>query len=130
MNKRLVTLDNIKVSDVVYGSSFVIGDSWRATPFARVLAVQKEGAWFEEGRYKYEDYPIFTRQFKRLPSTDTVEDIHYHHNPTINVESVRINGVSTSSMIQVGSLGILEAESRVKHFRIIQDEQEEDFSID
>ncbi|WP_085506921.1 spore germination protein GerPE [Thalassobacillus devorans] len=130
MNKRLVKLDDIKVINVVYGTTFIIGDSHRATPFARVIAIQKEGARFDEEIYSYDQYPLFTRQFKRLPPSGAVNDIHYQHNPTINVGRVRVNGASTSSMIQIGSLDELDAEARVKHIRILQDEQEENTGID
>ncbi|MFD1017796.1 spore germination protein GerPE [Thalassobacillus hwangdonensis] len=113
----------IKVTSVTTGSTFAIGDTAQADPYSRVLAVQKEGADFTEDEFKFEDYPIFTRQLKREIVALPKSDCHIHHNPYIQVDTIRVFGVSTASVMQVGSLGSIDAESRTKHIRFLRDER-------
>ncbi|MBM7554094.1 spore germination protein GerPE [Thalassobacillus pellis] len=121
MINRLVKVNNIDLYDLVFSSTFVIGDSQQARPFSRVIAVQKEGAFYKENMVKFEQFPIFDLQLQETLPEAQIDDRHYHRNTTIHVDSVRIIGISTSSMLQVGSLEYLDAESRVKHIRILRD---------
>ncbi|WP_407271675.1 spore germination protein GerPE [Radiobacillus sp. PE A8.2] len=130
MNKRTAQLGAMKITSVTISSCCEIGDLNYFTPRSNAIAVQKQDTTFSDEGYEFEDYSIFQRQAARhiqppLPVTQKT----FHHVPRINVESVAILGVSTSSIMQVGGINEIDAEARVKHIRLLDDEQSNNFTI-
>lgn len=124
MQKRTANVGAIDINAISRSSIFDIGDVTVSSQQLNAIAVQKEGAIFSDEGFLFSDYPLFER--KRIPhhlEPINVKQRHKHHQPTIHVNKVDILGVSASSIIQVGSLEDINAEARVKHIRILREEQ-------
>lgn len=124
MQKRTTKVNTLKVISLSYSSIGEIGDAKIAKPKSRAIAVQKEGADFQENLFQFSDYAIFQKQIDSQPGVPPVHQKHYHHVPYIHINNIEVTGASSSSLIQLGSLDKVDAESRLKHIRILQDENE------
>ncbi|SET14050.1 spore germination protein PE [Oceanobacillus limi] len=125
-NKRLSDVKTIRIHSIAYSSIFNIGDSNNANPRSKIIALQQEGAIFNDAYdVQFEDYPIFQLQPNWPNGRRNVKMRSRHHSNTIRVGNVYINGASQSGIIQVGSLKHIHSDSRVKHFRRIRSEKEE-----
>ncbi|KGX92786.1 hypothetical protein N781_15055 [Pontibacillus halophilus JSM 076056 = DSM 19796] len=130
MEKRLSEVNTVKLSSLIDGSIFEIGDAHELMPKSRVLAIQKEGGVKYSEPYQFESYPVFTEPLPRPTRRLQLEQYHIHHNPIIQVCDIAIKGVSTSSIFQIGSVDDIEAETRVKNTRIlIEDEDDEQVAL-
>ncbi|WP_244157263.1 spore germination protein GerPE [Halobacillus sp. SY10] len=122
MIKRMVYVDEIETQSLAIGSVMEIGDVHRAAPFSRILAVQKEGG-VESDVYDFDDYSIFSMKSSPPLPPVQVESFHYHHRP-IQIDQVRVLGVSTAGTFQVGGVDHVDALNYTKHFRDLQDEEQ------
>ncbi|WP_058304052.1 spore germination protein GerPE [Gorillibacterium timonense] len=106
----------LDVDTVAFASTIFIGDNRLITPRTRAIAVRRDiiNNLGDEGHY--EDYPIFQRQFPRLP---VPAGIHFtkRDEGSIQVQRIRVNSVSTSAVLQAGSTHTIRSESRIKQFR-------------
>ncbi|WP_197046583.1 spore germination protein GerPE [Oceanobacillus salinisoli] len=118
MSKRTSVVKHLKTNSVINSSIQNIGDTHQANPVTRVIALQKEGPTFQ-GDLQFEDYSIFQREANWPDSQPNVIKRTVHHNPYIHVNNASIIAASASSIIHVGNLNYLSAESRIKHFRIL-----------
>ncbi|QHE51384.1 spore germination protein GerPE [Pontibacillus sp. HMF3514] len=125
MNKRISRVGDIRVISLIYSSIIEIGDAVEATPNSRALAVQKEGAIFTDRDFPFNEFPVFTEPYPYFSKKITIDQERVPCNPYIDVKSVHIEGISSSSILQVGNLEYLDAESRVKHFRILREENDD-----
>ncbi|MBB6452997.1 spore germination protein PE [Salirhabdus euzebyi] len=116
---RNSNVTNIYINACSYSSIIQLGDAVRADPYLRAIAVQREGAFFDAEDFPYEEYSIFTRPFTEMESIVPLSQAHIHHEPKINVHAIDMEGVSGSSIVQVGSLKDIDAKSRIKHIRIL-----------
>lgn len=116
--KRTSVVEQLKSRSVTNSSTIQIGDTEKANPMSRIIALQKEGTTFQ-GDLPFEDYSIFNRQANLPQSTSHVKKATFHHAPTIHVQHVAVSATSTSSILHVGNLNHIEADARVKHFRIL-----------
>ncbi|MEC0714399.1 spore germination protein GerPE, partial [Bacillus haynesii] len=85
----------------------------------KVLAVQRYLSLFygNEGSFKQDDFQLFRQPIPYpLPETG-VCSAFFHEIPFIRVRAIKINGVSSSSVAQIGSTHRITADSRVKHIR-------------
>ncbi|RLL45038.1 spore germination protein GerPE [Oceanobacillus piezotolerans] len=119
MNKRTSEVDTVQVTSFSTSAIFNIGDTNQSNQKSRGIAVQKEGS-LADFDLQFEDYPIFKRDAVWPKQRTTVRKHTYHHSPVIQVQNVNIIGVSTSSVLQIGSLEHIRAESRIKHFRMLE----------
>ncbi|MFD1039008.1 spore germination protein GerPE [Virgibacillus byunsanensis] len=120
MLKRTAEVKKITINSVTFSSIFNIGDTKISHPKTKEIAVQKEGATFtKEDNLYFRDYPIFNMEPNWLSKQHTASTTTAHHVNTINVQNVSIIGVSSSSIAQVGSIGKINADARIKHFRIL-----------
>ncbi|REJ08416.1 spore germination protein GerPE [Halobacillus trueperi] len=122
MLKRMVYVDEIETKSLTIGSVIEIGDVHRAAPYSRILAVQKEGG-VESDIYDFDDYSIFSMKSSPPLPPVQVESFHYHHR-AIQVDQVRVLGVSTAGTFQVGGVDHVDALNYTKHFRDLQDEEQ------
>lgn len=125
MQKRMTKVNELEVISLSYSAICEIGDTHCVKPKSRAIAVQKEGAVFQEDFFSFSDYPIFQTQKKPVDlETLSINQKHCHHVSHIQVDYVKVTGASSSSLIQLGNLDKLDAESRIKHIRVLQDTEE------
>ncbi|GGB39598.1 hypothetical protein GCM10011409_16390 [Lentibacillus populi] len=123
MEKRTACVKNVEGASVAFSSILAIGDTEFSRPISRVIAVQKEGAVFTpKDDVPFTNYDLFTRPAKWLNKSSNVKQRIYHHEPSIHVQQAQFIGVDTSSIFQIGSIHKLSAEARIKHFRILREE--------
>ncbi|SHG22139.1 spore germination protein GerPE [Ornithinibacillus halophilus] len=124
MKKRLANVDRFRLNSLAFSSIINIGDTAIATPTNRAIAMQKEGALFNsKDDLQFDDYRIFKLQPKWINEPSSVNLQNYHHNRDINVQNVSVIAASQSSIVQIGSIGKIDADARIKHFRWIQEEE-------
>ncbi|MFC0524851.1 spore germination protein GerPE [Pontibacillus salicampi] len=123
MNKRISRVNQVQVISVNNSSIFEIGDGTEADLNAKVLAVQKEGATFGDEDFPFSDFPIYEAEFPRLKTQPVITQEHIPCCPYINVNSVDIFGLASSSLFQIGNLNTIEGDARVKNFRILQEDE-------
>ncbi|WP_175638275.1 spore germination protein GerPE [Metabacillus schmidteae] len=117
MINRQSNVTSAYVNSVGLSSVFQIGDSLQITPTTNVLAVQRE----EEKFFGYEgDTSMFQAFQEEIPQPIIYEPVitnFFHEIPRINVHSVNVTALSSSSVFHIGSTKDIIAEARVKHIR-------------
>ena len=126
MNKRISRVRDVYIVSMQYSSIIEIGDAVEATPTSKALAVQKEGATFTDEDFPFSDFPVFSEELPYFDKQITIDQERVPCSPYIDVESVHIEGISAASIFQVGNLDYLDAEARVKHFRILKEEDDDE----
>ncbi|WP_010093664.1 spore germination protein GerPE [Ornithinibacillus scapharcae] len=122
MRNRMVQLSQSEINTIAFSSICNIGDSVHFNPKFKAIAVQREGnSWNENYDFHFSEYSLFQRQTHWVHLDLPVEMNSNHHNG-IQVNSVSISDVSQSSLFQVGGLNKINAETRLKHFRILLDD--------
>ncbi|AIF42738.1 spore germination protein GerPE [Virgibacillus sp. SK37] len=118
MKNRTSIIDIMNINSISNSSIFNIGDTQQTNQKFRGIAIQKESANLTpQKEEKFTDYPIFQREAKFMENEVSVNQNSSQHNPTIRVQHISVIGVSSSSIIQAGSIKNIQAESRIKHFR-------------
>lgn len=121
MISRYSIVKTAYVNSVGISSVFQIGDSMEITPSIKVLAVQRE----EERHYGTEgdlsQYPIFEEDIPQPILYEQLTTNFFHENPRINVNTINIIAVSSSSIVQIGSTKDIVSENRTKHIRHYKD---------
>jgi len=116
--KRTSNVQLINTVSAINASFINIGDTHEACPETRAIALQKEGETFQ-GELEFEDYSIFSQK-KNLPKTKPKVIKHtINHQPNIYVQNVNVIALSSSSIMQVGNLNHISAESRILHIRYV-----------
>ncbi|HUC92749.1 MAG TPA: spore germination protein GerPE [Paenibacillus sp.] len=114
--KRLSLVGTVNIRSVTNSSLFQAGDNVVVAPYSRVFAVQREIPSYigNEGNF---NYPVFTAPIP-MPIVDEQVQVSVRHaKPLIQVGCLDIVGVSTSSVVQIGSNRVIQAENRTKHIR-------------
>ncbi|MBM7645247.1 spore germination protein PE [Scopulibacillus daqui] len=118
MPARTSAVNTLKANSISMGSILEIGDSKRVTPVGKVFALQREYPIFPK------DDPILNQEpdiFKvPLLEAHIYEPIHtniVNEDPLIKVNHMKITGVSTASVIEIGSTDYVYSEARVKNIR-------------
>lgn len=121
MQYRTSNVKHITVNAISNSSIFNIGDTRYSDSENKAIAVQKEG---ETMKYdlKFEDFPIFKRKAVWPSFGIPVIKKTVQHHPEIQIQSVDILSISSSSVFQVGKLSHTKSESRIKHIRILEEE--------
>ncbi|MFD2630334.1 spore germination protein GerPE [Oceanobacillus kapialis] len=121
-NIRTASVNQIRVNSVSFCGIFSIGDTETAHQTSRGIALQKEGNYFtKEGQLYFTDYPLFNMKPVSSIMKEDVQMERYDHNPNIHVQRIDANGVTTSSIMQIGSLRQVEAVAWLKHIRELID---------
>ena len=121
--QRISVVDFIYINSLSFSGILEIGDSKKITPVSQALAVQREVPVFFTNEGDFSKYPIFSRELPKVKVTETVNMNVFNQNPIIKVDSIRVNGVSSSAVVQIGSTETIHAESKVKHIRKLLDEK-------
>ncbi|WP_458414380.1 spore germination protein GerPE [Schinkia sp. CFF1] len=116
MQQRLSIVNHMNILSVFLSSIVEIGDSNTILPFAKALAVHREHEALGGGEGSL-NYPIFYRPLPRPILTEQVAVRRINESPKIHVHSVTVIGVSTSSVVHIGSTNHIYGEGRVKHIR-------------
>ena len=116
MQQRLSIVDHLNVISEVFSSVLQIGDSNMVLPYSKVLAVQREHEVFygKEGRL---DNPIYYEPIPRPIITEQVLITRINESPQIHVHSITIIGISTASVVHIGSTNVIHGEARVRNVR-------------
>ncbi|WP_079529376.1 spore germination protein GerPE [Halobacillus hunanensis] len=122
-NKRIAIAQSAHVNSVTIGSGLLIGDLKQMNPRSRAIAVQREGPHTIEDNVSFSTYPIFQREPSPMLPPLTISTSFHHVDPEICVDSMFMLGASTASAIQIGGIDNIDAHARVKHIRILSDEQ-------
>ncbi|UOQ46890.1 spore germination protein GerPE [Gracilibacillus caseinilyticus] len=117
----MTRVKQLKMESLSYSSIFQIGDAKKIEPKADVLAVQKEGGISSDKGFELDQYPIFNTEVYPIQDPEIVTGEHCHYHSNISVSTIFINGVSSSSVVQLGSNKHINALSKIKHIRILKD---------
>ncbi|MFD1850035.1 spore germination protein GerPE [Oceanobacillus bengalensis] len=121
MNKRTSIVNNIRVTAISNSAIFNIGDSNQSNIKTKAIAVQKEGT-LANLDLDFDDYLLFNRRAKWPNLKSTVIKKTYNHNEDIYVQQIAAIGVSSSSVLQIGNMNHIRADSRIKHFRMLEED--------
>ncbi|HHY72542.1 MAG TPA: spore germination protein GerPE [Bacillus bacterium] len=124
MQQRLSIVDKLQIRSVFLSSIIEIGDSNMVLPFSRALAVHREHQLLGGGEGSM-NYPIFYRPLPRPIITEQVSVRRMNESPKIHVHSISIIGLSTSSVVHIGSTNLIYGEGRVKHIRQLIDAKQD-----
>lgn len=117
---RLSAVENIKINIILFACTVFIGDNLMIRPRTRAIAVQQRDPVYlldvPEFRASVYSRPTLKPMVREEVSMEVENKV-----PVIKVDNVRILSVSTSSVFQVGSTGIIDSEVRLKHARRILD---------
>jgi spore germination protein PE len=114
---RTAIVGDVKVRSLSLSSVVHVGEIGGMYPDSRVLAIQREQSAFLGNEGNLEQFPIFRQSFARIQSTERVElDLH-NRIPVIRVRKVDIYGISVSSVLQIGNVGVVDSTNRTKHIR-------------
>lgn len=125
MYKRTSHVNQVNINSLTLSSIFEIGDAEEATPRSRALAVQKEGALFTDQDFPFSDFPIYAAELPRFDRQLVINQTRVPCDPYIHVDSVHIQGISSASVFQIGNLDHIETDTRIKHFRILKEKDDE-----
>lgn len=117
MNKRLSSIQNIKMTELGTSSIFEIGDSHLITPRSEAIAVQRERAIFLVNEFNFNDFSIFSVPIIQPDVEEEMETTINNEHPKIQVGDIEIFSVTSSSVVHLGSSDLLYADSRIKHIR-------------
>ncbi|KIQ95712.1 putative spore germination protein gerPE [Anoxybacillus thermarum] len=114
---RLSVVHLLRANAVVFSSVVQVGDSQHIRLSGRAVAVQRQFEYVDSNEFPLV-FPIFTKPIP-LPPVDHEHVCRHtlHDCPLIAVHSIRIIGVSSTSVVHIGSTKNVGAESRVKHIR-------------
>jgi spore germination protein PE len=115
--KRTSIVNDLVVTSVTSASNLMVGDSFSIKARTRALAVQRQGAVFFADGGEFEDYPIFTKEIPMPTPENEVQMRVVQQSPYIKVRKVKITGVAAASTLHIGSLSIIDIESRIKFFK-------------
>jgi spore germination protein PE len=121
--KRNSYVNKVAVNDITISSSFVIGDSVQILARAFVFAVQRQEEIYYGFEGSLDPYPIYSEVIPLPPITEPAIIKRDNSRSSIHVSKVDIKGLSTSSVFQIGNTGDAYLESRVHHFRQLEDSQ-------
>ncbi|ENH95652.1 spore germination protein GerPE [Gracilibacillus halophilus YIM-C55.5] len=122
MRQRTTKSKAVKVGGLSHSSVFHIGDAKYVTPNMDGLAVQREGGFKNDQGFELSNYPIFQAKPALIPTDYSITQTRYHHHPEIRTPYIRVTALSTSAILQLGNVKQLNAQAKLKHIRIIKEE--------
>lgn len=122
LHKRTSSVNEVNLTSLSITSIFEIGDSHHIQAFSRAIALQREAQIFYSNEIDFGDYDIFSDPIPFEPITEQLTYEHVSLNPIIKVNKIKVNGVSTSSLLHIGNTRNAMLESRVKHIRHLKSE--------
>ncbi|MGQ9021501.1 spore germination protein GerPE [Bacillus sp. 18-5] len=120
MIKRTSQVSFTKVNSVGISSVVQIGDTQELCPKVKVLAVQRTISLFygnEAENLNAKEFEVYYEPIPLILPERSVRTAFYHEKPVIKVSSIHVEGVSSSSVFQIGSTCGVNGVARVKHIR-------------
>lgn len=117
--KRISVIKNIDVESIALSSVFHIGDAYLIKPRVNVFAVQREIPIFWANEGNLNKYDIFKIAIPKPIITESVDMKITNKSPFIQVDNIKILGISSSAIVQIGSSTIIDSEARTKHIRYL-----------
>lgn len=117
MFQRTSSVNHLNLKVASYSSVVQIGDSCIINSFSRALAVQREAEIFFGNEGNFGAYPIFSEPIPYLPIDEDISIRTQQLNPVIKVNQINVKGVSSASLIHIGSSRNISTEVRIKHIR-------------
>ncbi|MGE6630913.1 spore germination protein GerPE [Bacillus sp. NPDC077027] len=119
MIKRTSQVKFAKVNSVGISSIVQIGDTQEMRPEVKVLAVQRTISLFYgyEGNFTAKENEVYFEPIPLMLPERSVRTAFFHETPVIKASSIHVEGVSSSSIMQIGSTCSFNATARVKHIR-------------
>ncbi|WP_257347036.1 spore germination protein GerPE [Pseudalkalibacillus decolorationis] len=114
--ERASIVQKVQIHTISSSSMFQAGDTRFLTPFAKVIAVQKQVSSYNEDEHPFEKYAIFSKRLP-LPDFEAIQVCTVNEGKAIHVNTINILGVAASSAVRIGNTDFITAESRVKHIR-------------
>lgn len=114
---RISKVEEINVHSLSFSSYFHIGDSYYINAKSRALAVKREFPKFYGNEGNFSAYKLFNMQSPTPILNENVNMTVSNVIPNICVNIIKIKGVSSSSVLQIGSSQTIRAEARIKHTR-------------
>jgi spore germination protein PE len=117
MMYRTSVVDCIILNSLANSGVLQTGDTDKINSFSAALAIQRESTKFGTFNVPYSKYKVFSQPV--LVPVCPVYKVKqtYHANPYIRVGKIDILGVSSSSILHIGSVNDIKLQSRVKHIR-------------
>lgn len=114
---RLASVESFDVISAITSSILQFGDVFQITAESNAIAVQQESSNFTEcEKDPFEEIPYY----KKKPSHEPIYPVTLNRvnlNPTIQVQKIMFNGLSTSGVSVVGSVHSATMTSRVRQIR-------------
>jgi spore germination protein PE len=122
---RTSYVDKLNVEVVSYSSILQLGDSAIINGLSRAMAVQREAeiAYGFEGSFSA--YPVFSEPIHFQPITEPFTMRIHNTNPVVKVPTIKLIGLSSSSILHIGNSKHISLEARVKHIRQLLPERHE-----
>jgi spore germination protein PE len=120
MLRRISNVDRFEVMIVSFSSIIQVGDSRIVNAFSRAMAIQRETEFFYGNEGNFPSYSVFKRPIPFQPITEPISVQTYNMSPVIKVKNIDIIGISSSSILHIGSSCNVSMEARVKHIRQLE----------
>ncbi|MED4455370.1 spore germination protein GerPE [Metabacillus fastidiosus] len=117
LNRRLSYVNYAYVNAVGISSIFQIGDSKNILLRSKVFAVQRQVETFYTKEGNFSKYSIFNKALPQPVLDEQISAVFFNKRGKIQVNAVKIHGVSTSSAFHIGSTNDVVCETRTKHIR-------------
>lgn len=117
MFQRTSKVKTLTTKSILFSSTLQIGDCSYIDSTTDNLAIQRRSEVIYEREDEFSDYKIFFKP-KTFPIINESLQVSFHNPcPFIEVEHIRILGISTSSITNIGNVGHVRMSSRIKHIR-------------
>lgn len=118
MFKRSSFVDSLKVDSLQFSSIIQLGDSHYIRGTNLALAEQREEEIFFGQEGDFSRYRVFSEPLPLPLLTEHLRIERNNHGACgIKVGTIKINGVSSSSLVHIGNSKIVQMEARIKHIR-------------
>lgn len=114
---RTSVVNQVMINDIGYSSALNVGDLCDFSPVTCALAVQREIPVYKGNEGNLNSYPLFSSPLP-VPKQERENIMSSQHtDPFIRVNTIEVLAVSSSALVQIGSIKSIRSESRIKHIR-------------
>ncbi|MFJ8257354.1 spore germination protein GerPE [Peribacillus asahii] len=117
MFQRISKSRSLEATSIVFSSTLQIGDCSYIDGTVHALAVQRRSEVLHERDDDFSDYKIFFQPFVFPIITEHLQMRFDNLCPFIETGNIRINAVSTGSVVGIGNVGHIRMTSKIHHTR-------------
>lgn len=113
---RTSVVNDCDINSLTLSSTLIVGDSHDLTPVSKALAIQRQYPVYrtDEAVLRNE---LFYQPLLEATIYEPVQTTFINEKSDIEVNHLKIIGVSDASIVEIGSTGHVYCESRAKHIR-------------